>query len=159
MYKGYGTVLITGGIASGKTSFLKKYINEVINDKNNIIYIFDSKTVEFVEYKNFDNVIYVDIANEFADKVYNTIINDKDNSRKYLFIDEYSDVRLFEDLHKKVKYLMYNRDILNLDVAIASQDKTSFCNGMKANADMIVNIKRWRSNDKTTYKSFDSFFK
>ena len=57
MYKGYGTVLITGGIASGKTSFLKKYINEVINDKNNLIYIFDSKTVEFVEYKNFDNVV------------------------------------------------------------------------------------------------------
>ena len=40
MYKDLGTIMITGGIGTGNTTFIKKYIDEIIEQgKNNIIYI------------------------------------------------------------------------------------------------------------------------
>ena len=145
MYKGYGTILITGKTGSGKTCFLIKYLNEVINDENSLFYIMDNTNNEFYEYKYRNNVVYISLIDDFNDIIYNSIKNDKNDKKKYLFINDYSEFRLQEEYHKKVKNLMYNREEYNLDLAMASTNKNSFCNGMKASADMVLNINNWRT--------------
>jgi len=145
MYEGYGTILITGKTGSGKTCFLIKYLNEVINDENSLFYIMDNTNNEFYEYKDRNNVIYISLIDDFNEMIYNSIKNDKNNKKKYLFINDYSEFRLQEEYHKKVKNLMYNREEYNLDLAMASTNKNSFCNGMKASADMVLNINNWRT--------------
>lgn len=145
MYKGYGTILITGKTGSGKTCFLIKYLNEVINDENSLFYIMDNTNNEFYEYKDRNNVIYISLIDDFNEMIYNSIKNDKNNKKKYLFINDYSEFRLQEEYHKKVKNLMYNREEYSLDLAMASTNKNSFCNGMKASADMVLNINNWRT--------------
>lgn len=145
MYKGYGTILITGKTGSGKTCFLIKYLNEVINDENSLFYIMDNTNNEFYEYKDRNNVIYISLIDDFNEMIYNSIKNDKNDKKKYLFINDYSEFRLQEEYHKKVKNLMYNREEYSLDLAMASTNKNSFCNGMKASADMVLNINNWRT--------------
>ena len=56
MYKDLGTILITGSTGTGKSFLIKKYIDEVLQDKNNFIIIIDPKMVEFFAYKNKENV-------------------------------------------------------------------------------------------------------
>lgn len=145
MYKGYGTILITGKTGSGKTCFLIKYLNKVINDENSLFYIMDNTNNEFYEYKDRNNVIYISLIDDFNEMIYNSIKNDKNDKKKYLFINDYSEFRLQEEYHKKVKNLMYNREEYSLDLAMASTNKNSFCNGMKASADMVLNINNWRT--------------
>ena len=62
MYKDLGTILIAGSTGTGKSFLIKKYIDEVLQDKNNFIIIIDPKMVEFFAYKNEEtnevNILY-----------------------------------------------------------------------------------------------------
>ena len=62
-----------------------------------------------------------------------------------MFINDYSEFKVKEEYHKNVKNLIYNRKDYNFDLALASIDKTSFCNGMKSRCDMYLTINHWRS--------------
>lgn len=58
MYKKLKSVVFIGGIKTGKSTLLKKYIEEVIKQESNVI-IIDPKQVEFSSYCNNCKVIYI----------------------------------------------------------------------------------------------------
>lgn len=142
MYKDLGTIMITGGVASGKTTMIKKYIDEVIKEGKSLIYIIDLKMVELFEYKNLNNVIYINKIEEIKEKMLDKIGNKKSDLKTYIFIDEYAEVRCNELIHKNIKQLIYKRDYLNLEVIITSQDKHAFCHGMRMKSDAVLMLNR-----------------
>ena len=117
IYKGYGTILVTGKPGSGKTTFLIKYLKEIINNEDSLFYIIDKTNTDFYDYKENKNVIYVLDIDLFDELVYGDIHKDKTSKKKYLFINDYSEFKVKEEYHKKVKNLLYNRKNYNLDLA------------------------------------------
>lgn len=105
--------------------------------KINDIYIIDLKRVELFEYKDNDKVTYI----EFMEDIENILNKIKKNKKKkYLFIDEYFEVRINKDLHQLVKKIIYNRRDYNIDIVLSSQNKNSFCNGMKSKVNTVINL-------------------
>lgn len=136
MYKDLKTMIIIGSTGTGKTRLIKKYIEEIINEDNDI-YIIDLKRVELFEYKDNDKVTYI----EFMEDIENILNKIKKNKKKkYLFIDEYFEVRINKDLHQLVKKIIYNRRDYNIDIVLSSQNKNSFCNGMKSKVNTVINL-------------------
>ena len=136
MYKDLKTMIIIGSTGTGKTRLIKKYIEEIINEDNDI-YIIDLKRVELFEYKDNDKVTYIEFM-EDIENILNKI--EKNKKKKYLFIDEYFEVRINKDLHELVKKIIYNRRDYNIDIVLSSQNKNSFCNGMKSKVNTVINL-------------------
>ena len=136
MYKDLKTMIIIGSTGTGKTRLIKKYIEEIINEDNDI-YIIDLKRVELFEYKDNDKVTYIEFM-EDIENILNKI--EKNKKKKYLFIDEYFEVRINKDLHQLVKKIIYNRRDYNIDIVLSSQNKNSFCNGMKSKVNTVINL-------------------
>ena len=140
MYKDFKSTIITGGIGSGKTHFIKKYINEIINDDCTLILV-DPKMVELHEYKNKSNVEYFNTIEEFINMVYNKIIeNNIDKKKIYLFIDEISELVYDEKIKKQIKFMLKNRELFNCELILTSQLKNSFCPGMRRYAKTIIQL-------------------
>ena len=137
--KDYNTTLISGSTGSGKTTMLKKYIDEVMESNDSLIYVVDPMQLELVDYNNKESIIYVNNYDDFNSKVYNHILGNK-NDKKYLFLDEYAEVRTNNDWHLKIKHLLENKEDLNLVVVLTSQIKKSFCKDMKSNSDLIIEL-------------------
>ena len=142
MYKDLGTILIAGSTGTGKSFLIKKYIDEVLQDKNNFIIIIDPKMVEFFAYKNKENVKYIDNLDELDDNFFASIKNS--DKKIYLFVDEYAEIKCIDNLHKKFKEILYNRQETNTNVIFASQRKDCFCNGMKKSANTVITLNSHR---------------
>ena len=140
MYKDFGTTIVVGSTGSGKSYFMTKYINEVVTDVNNKLFLVDPKWVELTDFQEYENVTYIRETKDFVESIFNTILSDKTGAKKYLFVDEYAELKFDEAVHKKVKYLLKNRKELNLQVVLVSQRPTVFCNGMKANCDTVIKL-------------------
>lgn len=140
MLKDFKTTIITGGIGTGKTHFIKKYINEVIDEENVLLYLVDPKMVELFEYKNRNNVIYLNTCDEFTKIVYSQVVNQNINKKVYIFIDEASEMVINETCKKQIKFLLKNKAKFNCELVLSSQLKTSFCQGMRKNAKTIINL-------------------
>lgn len=141
MYKDFGTTLITGGTMTGKTTFLEKYLDEILKDGNPPIFIVDLKLVELVKYAKLDNVIYIGHIEDVEKCLINSIV-DKFQTKAYVVIDEYAEIKFVENIHKKIKELMSKRKELNVDFIITSQLKEAMCQGMKRHADTIIHLNR-----------------
>lgn len=141
MYKDLGTIMVVGSTGSGKSTLLRKYINEVVNKENNLVYIIDPKRVEFSKYMNLENVVYINCVDDIDSKMLD-VIKPNENGKTYIFIDEYAEIKWNEELHKKIKNLIYKRDKYNLEFAIASQLRDSICNGMRKYADAVILLNR-----------------
>ena len=63
MYKDLKTMIIVGSTGTGKTRLISKYIEEIINEDNDI-YIIDLKRVELFEYKDNDKVTYIEFMED-----------------------------------------------------------------------------------------------
>lgn len=136
MYKDLKTMIIIGSTGTGKTRLISKYIEEIINEDNDI-YIIDLKRVELFEYKDNDKVTYI----EFMEDIENILKKiEKNKKKKYLFIDEYFEVRINKDLHELVKKIIYNRRDYNIDIVLSSQNTNSFCNGMKSKVNTVIKL-------------------
>lgn len=141
MYKELGTTLITGSTLTGKTCYIQRYLNEILSEDDNKIFIIDLKMVELHQYKNKENVTYLDTLDEFDKKIYDQVMKDK-KTKKYIFIDEYAEVKICEDVHKKIKKLLKNKEELNLVIVCTSQLKISFCKGMRNNANTEIHLNK-----------------
>ena len=147
MYKELRTTLINGPTFSGKTSFIRRYIDEVINDDVKL-YLVDFKMVELFSYKDYDNVTYITSKEEMEEGLFKEInyrLSCSDNSDKqkiYIFIDEYYEVKCVDGFHKLIKDIMKNKTLLNLEVICTTQIANAFCPGMKSSADTIIKLNR-----------------
>ena len=72
MYKDLGTILLIGSTGTGKTVFINKYINEIINEDVDI-FLIDPKWVELVKYKDRKNVTYMRTTQEVEEKLISNI--------------------------------------------------------------------------------------
>ena len=141
MYKDLGTVIITGRTGTGKSNLIEKYINQIIDDKDTIIYIIDLKRVDLFEYAKKQNVEYITSIEDIEEKLINPIQkNEEYDKNKYIFIDEYFSIYFSRNYHNQIKKILKKRKNLNLNIIMASQEKTVFSQGMRKNVDAIIHL-------------------
>lgn len=139
MYKDLGTVLLIGGCGTGKSVFIHKYINEIINEDVDI-YIIDPKQVEFWDLKDNKNVIYIDKAEDIKEKLLSKIDNKRCEKKTYILIDEYADIKWSKEVNEGIRNIIFNRHDLNIELVVASQIKNTFCTRLKASVDAVITL-------------------
>jgi hypothetical protein len=139
MYKDLGTVLLIGGCGTGKSVFIHKYINEIINEDVDI-YIIDPKQVEFYDLKDNRKVVYIDKAEDIQEKLLSKLANKRCEKKAYVFIDEYADIKWCKEANKGIRDLIFNRHDLNIELVVASQIKDTFCTRLKASVDAVITL-------------------
>lgn len=136
------TMLITGGTGRGKSTLLKEYIQTLLTHNEVDILIIDPKQVEFWDYANKERVTL--IANNFKEYIIKDMKELMDarlnhNGKKLVIIvDEFAEVKFDKQCDSFFKYLMKNRNELNIELVLASQIPTVFCNTYKQNSDIII---------------------
>ena len=149
MYKDFNTTIVSGGVGTGKSRFLKKYIDEVIKEENNLLIIVDPKMVEFTEYEEKDNVIYV--AKDFHEYILNKIkplideriTEEESNLKIYIFVDEFAEIKYNKETLDYFKWIIKNKRKLNVCLVLVSQRNDVFCKTFKDNANTIITLKHY----------------
>ena len=147
MLKFYKTMIISGGTGTGISVILRNYIEEVIKEEDNLLIIVDPKCVEFNDYKDKDNVIYV--AKDFNEYILNKIkplideriTEEESNLKIYIFVDEFAEIKYNVETYNYFKWLIANKRKLNIELILASQRNDVFTKTFKDNANAIINFK------------------
>ena len=145
MYKDLGTILLIGSTGTGKSVFIHKYVNEIINEDVDI-FLIDPKWVELVKYKDYKNVTYMRTTQEIEQKLLSNIGVQRREKKTYIIVDEYHDIKFCKEVHDGIKKIMYRRQELNIELVLSSQIKTAFCVTMKKNADAVITLNSFPKN-------------
>lgn len=145
MYKDLGTILLIGSTGTGKTVFINKYINEIINEDVDI-FLIDPKWVELVKYKDRKNVTYMRTTQEVEEKLISNIGVQRREKKTYIIVDEYYEIKFCKEVHDFIKKIMYKRQELNIELVLSSQIKTAFCQTMRKNADAVITLNSYPKN-------------
>jgi type IV secretory pathway VirB4 component len=136
------TMLITGGTGKGKSTLLEEYIQTLLNHNDVDLLIIDPKQVEFWDYRDKENVILVN--NEIKDYIVNELkklIDERQSSngkKLVIIVDEFAEIKFDKKCDSVFKFMIKNRKELNIELALASQIPTIFCNTYKQNSDIII---------------------
>ena len=145
MYKDLGTILLIGGCGTGKTVFIDKYIDEIINEDVDI-FIIDLKYIELVKYKDYKNVTYMRTTHEVEQKLISNIGIKRREKKTYIIVDEYSGIKFCKEVHDGIKKIMYRRQEFNIELVLSSQIKTVFCQTMRKSVDAIITLNSYPKN-------------
>lgn len=146
MYKKYKSVLVSGCAGSGKTTFLKKYIDYMLSEDDVHLVIVDPKQVELFEYKNKEKVIY--IAENFEHmvlEVLKPIIENRmveEYPKAVIIVDEFAELTFNKDCLKFFEYMFVNKEKLNLELVLTSQLDTSFNEKYIDYVDVTIKLNR-----------------
>ena len=138
MYRDFKTTVLQGPPGSGKSHFIRHYIQEILDDPNDHgqLILIDPKHVELREFAKSPKTLcylFKDIANDF-DKITFPILNhrfiqlkegksNQDEVKLYFFFDEYLDAFPAdqENADKAIKTLINSHAQLNIELIIATQ--------------------------------------
>ena len=144
MLKKYKSIIIYGGTFTGKSVFLRKYLEKHIDDENVKFVIIDPKMIEFYKYSKQEKVMYFakDVVTSIM-KDLKPIICDRKNpdDKLMIFVDEYAEIAYDEECDMFFKWMLENRRKLNIELVLASQVKTFFKKEHKDNVDIVIDLK------------------
>ena len=137
------TMLITGGTGRGKSTMLHEYIQTLLVRNDIELLLIDPKQVEFWEYRDKDNVTLVNgHFKEYIITELKILLEDRlkaiKDKKLIIVVDEFAEVKFDKKCDLVFKWIMKNRKEMNVDLALASQIPTVFCNTYKQNSDIII---------------------
>jgi len=156
MYRDFKTTILLGSTGTGKSYFIKQYIQEILDDEkdDSRLIILDPKRVDLKKISNHSKVIaYLsDNIEGTFDKLTLPLIRERiDNfacakgnqhlPKIYFFFDEYLDTFpvLSIEGDKAVKYLVNFHNQLNIELIISSQ-REGMPNLFFRKADTVINF-------------------
>lgn len=141
MYKEFGRTIITGENINAKTEFIKSYIKELLRNDDALLYIFDLNYVELYEFKDYDNVVYIDTLKEFNDEILFQILFDNNEIKKYLFINEYEPISYNRKVNSRIN-ILFNNNSNKVDIILSSRLEEVFSDNLKAKTKTIIKFNK-----------------
>jgi len=130
-------ILVAGSSGSGKSVFLHSLIQQLIPCSNTELHLFDPKQVEFLQYdeqvkeykhsadgikSGLDNLIKeMEKRYDLMRKLKVKSIADTDLTYKFIFIDEYADLKMRSDIDNNIKMLAQKGRACGIHLIVATQ--------------------------------------
>lgn len=150
------SMIIEGKAATGKTTLIQKFLNEVIDDENKFFIILDGKAIEYYSYSKRSNVQHIrsNFTYRFKNHVMPNMIRryqkecNDELKTIYIVVDEYYEIKLDTQCHAYFSWLVKHRKQLNVEFILSSQVKNCFNEAFKSQFDIqiVLNV-----NERCTY--------
>ena len=127
MYKKYKSVLISGSSGSGKTTMLKKFLDDVIDQNNVSLVLIEPKTNELEEYTKKSKCIYIN--DDYENQILNILkpmIEERlgqDFHQMVIAVDEYAYLENNFDIDCFFDWMFKNKKSLNIVFMLTSQQR------------------------------------